>query len=280
MALEKLLASRASVSSSVNGTRVSDRIEKSQNVTQLLSPLSCHHGNETCLLRCEKSSLAKSTCARTSVPQSPPRVCTVHLGNWDLRCSPEHPVTVQNPKIHGKAVWESQPDSSLRIYGAELGKERAAHWVAGTEDLRGGPWHSRTYCQPHLLDTLNPLLLLLRRWGGDPVHSVVPFHHAAVSLRLTGLDYLVFIVRDIKLKAVLRIKEERQSDRGLRKLLTKKKMLICFPKGSILTFIKYRQYVFSYGKQEPRRGILENVKQIHQISKDITRHMLALLLIP
>lgn len=122
VALEKLLASRASVSSSVNGTRVSDRIEKSQNVTQLLSPLSCHHGNETCLLRCEKSSLAKSTCARTSVPQSPPRVCTVHLGNWDLRCSPEHPVTVQNPKIHGKAVWESQPDSSLRIYGQSSGR--------------------------------------------------------------------------------------------------------------------------------------------------------------
>lgn len=59
----------------------------------------------------------------------------------------------------------------------------------------------------HLLDALDPLFLLLGRRGRNPVHGVVALHHAPVGLGLTGLDYLVFIVWDIKLKAVLRIKK-------------------------------------------------------------------------
>lgn len=59
----------------------------------------------------------------------------------------------------------------------------------------------------HLLDALDPLFLLLGRRRGDPVHGVVALHHAPVRLGLAGLDYLVFIVRDIKLKAVLRSKK-------------------------------------------------------------------------
>lgn len=39
---------------------------------------------------------------------------------------------------------------------------------------------------------------------------MVPFHDPPVSLCLTGLDDLVFIVGDIKLKAVLRITKERE----------------------------------------------------------------------
>ena len=62
----------------------------------------------------------------------------------------------------------------------------------------------------HLLDALDPVLLLLRRRGRDAVHRVVPLHHSPVSLRLTGLNHLVFVVGDVKLKAVLRIKKERE----------------------------------------------------------------------
>lgn len=61
----------------------------------------------------------------------------------------------------------------------------------------------------HLLDAFNPLFLLFRRRGGDAVHGVVPLHHPPVSLRLTGLDHLVFVVGDVKLEAVLGIRKER-----------------------------------------------------------------------
>lgn len=53
------------------------------------------------------------------------------------------------------------------------------------------------------LDAVDPLLLLLRGWGGDSVKSVVALDDAAVCLRLTGLDHLIFVVRDEELKAVL-----------------------------------------------------------------------------
>lgn len=43
---------------------------------------------------------------------------------------------------------------------------------------------------------------------------------------------MVFIVGDVKFKAVLRIKRERASDKDLRKLLTKKKKKVIFPKGN------------------------------------------------
>lgn len=87
----------------------------------------------------------------------------------------------------------------------------------------------------HLLDALDPVLLLLGRWGRDTVDRVVPLNHAPISLRLTGLNHLVFIVGDVKFKAVLRIKKERESDKDPRKLLTKKKKrFIYFPKRKIL----------------------------------------------
>lgn len=58
---------------------------------------------------------------------------------------------------------------------------------------------------------------------------MVPLNHAPISLRLTGLNHLVFIVGDVKFKAVLRIKKQRESDKDPRKLLTKKK------KGSFIS---------------------------------------------
>lgn len=69
----------------------------------------------------------------------------------------------------------------------------------------------------HLLDALDPLFLLLGRRGRDPVHGVVPLHHAPVGLRLTGLNHLVFIVRDVELEAVLKKRED-----GLMTTATKK----------------------------------------------------------
>lgn len=45
---------------------------------------------------------------------------------------------------------------------------------------------------------------------------------------------MVFIVGDVKFKAVLRIKRERASDKDLRKLLTKKKKKSYFPKRKFL----------------------------------------------
>lgn len=71
---------------------------------------------------------------------------------------------------------------------------------------------------------------------------------------------MVFIVGDVKFKAVLRIKRERASDKDLRKLLTKKKKKSYFPKRKfllkkkkkvnffILTFIKYRKHTFPLEK--------------------------------
>ena len=86
----------------------------------------------------------------------------------------------------------------------------------------------------HLLDALDPVLLLLGRWGRDTVDRVVPLNHAPISLCLTGLNHLVFIVGDVKFKAVLRIKKERERDKDLRKLLTKKKKKGYFPKRKFL----------------------------------------------
>ena len=70
---------------------------------------------------------------------------------------------------------------------------------------------------------------------------------------------MVFIVGDVKFKAVLRIKKERERDKDLRKLLTKKKKKGYFPKRKfllkkkkvnffILTFIKYRKHTFPLEK--------------------------------
>ena len=68
--------------------------------------------------------------------------------------------------------------------------------------LRGQRWR-------HAPDALDPLALLLGRRGRDPVHSVVPLHHAPVGLCLAGLDDLVLVVRDVQLEAVLRTREGR-----------------------------------------------------------------------
>lgn len=90
---------------------------------------------------------------------------------------------------------------------------------------------------------------------------MVPLHHPPVSLGLAGLDNLVFIVGDIKLKAVLRMKTERETVEQ-RKLLTEKHADF-FPQSPfILCFTKYEQYIFSCGKVKPRRGILETVNYI------------------
>lgn len=86
----------------------------------------------------------------------------------------------------------------------------------------------------HLLDALDPVLLLLGRWGRDTVDCVVPLNHAPIRLCLTGLNHLVFIVGDVKFKAVLRIKKARESDKDLRKLLTKKKKRLFFQKEILL----------------------------------------------
>ena len=90
---------------------------------------------------------------------------------------------------------------------------------------------------------------------------MVPLHHPPVSLGLAGLDNLVFIVGDIKLKAVLRIKTERERVEQ-RKLLTEKHADF-FPQSPfLLTFTKYKEYIFSCGKVKPRSGILEIVNCI------------------
>ena len=49
----------------------------------------------------------------------------------------------------------------------------------------------------------DPLILLVAGRGGDAIDDVVPLHHPAVGLRLTGLDQLAFVVGDVELKAVL-----------------------------------------------------------------------------
>lgn len=105
--------------------------------------------------------------------------------------------------------------SGLSTRGAEVG--RAAHRQLGRDYLRRKV--QAVTC--HLLDALDPVLLLLGGWGRDTVDRVVALNHAPISLRLTGLNHLVFIVGDVKFKAVLRIKKERASDKDLRKLLTK-----------------------------------------------------------
>lgn len=51
-------------------------------------------------------------------------------------------------------------------------------------------------------DAVDPFVLLLRGRGGDSVKSVVALDDAAVCLRLTGLDHLIFVVRDEQLEAV------------------------------------------------------------------------------
>lgn len=46
----------------------------------------------------------------------------------------------------------------------------------------------------YLLDGFDPLLLLLRRGGRNPVHHVVALDNPSVRLRLAGLDHLTFVV--------------------------------------------------------------------------------------
>lgn len=60
----------------------------------------------------------------------------------------------------------------------------------------------------YILDAVDPLVLLLRRGGGDAVHHVVPFHYSPISFCLTCLYQLTTVVGDVQLKAVLM--EERQ----------------------------------------------------------------------
>lgn len=62
-------------------------------------------------------------------------------------------------------------------------------------------------------DGLHPLLLLLEAGGGDPVHHVVPLHHAAVRLGLAGFDDLPLVARVIELEAVLAGTDRRASPR-------------------------------------------------------------------
>lgn len=55
----------------------------------------------------------------------------------------------------------------------------------------------------YILDTVDPLVLLLRCGGGDAVHHVVPFHYSPISFCLTRLYQLTTVVGDVQLKAVL-----------------------------------------------------------------------------
>jgi len=52
-----------------------------------------------------------------------------------------------------------------------------------------------------ILDTLDPIVFLLLRRGRHPVHSVLPLHNLAITVRLAGLDHL--IARAKQLKAML-----------------------------------------------------------------------------
>lgn len=63
---------------------------------------------------------------------------------------------------------------------------------------------------PYVLDVVDPFVFLLRCGGRDAVHVVVPLHHSAVCLRLTGLDQLTTVVGDVQLKAVLGGKSRSQ----------------------------------------------------------------------
>lgn len=58
--------------------------------------------------------------------------------------------------------------------------------------------------KPDSLDALDPFFLLLCGRSGDSVKGVVALDDAAVGLRLTGFDHLIFVVGDEELKAVLR----------------------------------------------------------------------------
>ena len=42
----------------------------------------------------------------------------------------------------------------------------------------------------HLLNTLDPLVLLLLSGGRHPVHSVLPLHHLPLAVSLAGFDNL------------------------------------------------------------------------------------------
>lgn len=61
----------------------------------------------------------------------------------------------------------------------------------------------------HSLDAFDPFFLLLCSRSGDSVKGVVSLDDAAVGLRLTGFDHLIFVVGDEELKAVLRKHEDK-----------------------------------------------------------------------
>lgn len=54
-----------------------------------------------------------------------------------------------------------------------------------------------------VLDAVDPLVLLLRRGGGDSVDHVIALHHSSVSFRFTRLNELPSVIRDVELEAVL-----------------------------------------------------------------------------
>lgn len=57
----------------------------------------------------------------------------------------------------------------------------------------------------NLLDAVHPFLLLFSGGGRDAVEGVVALHYPSISFCLAGFYHLVLVVRDEKLKAVLRV---------------------------------------------------------------------------
>lgn len=49
----------------------------------------------------------------------------------------------------------------------------------------------------HILDAVDPLVLLLRCGSRDTIHHVVSFHYSPISLRLARLDQLTAVVGDV-----------------------------------------------------------------------------------
>lgn len=75
-------------------------------------------------------------------------------------------------------------------------------WKMNTR-LPRNPHNHYTVLKCDSLNAVDPFILLLCGRGRDPVKSVVSLDDAAVCLRLTGLDHLIFVVGDEELKAVL-----------------------------------------------------------------------------
>lgn len=55
----------------------------------------------------------------------------------------------------------------------------------------------------HILDAVDPFILLLGGGGRDTVHHVISFHYPPVSLRLTCFNQLTTVVGDVQLETVL-----------------------------------------------------------------------------